>query len=348
MTRYPLLYLALAIMLYVVVFGAPAEAARLAISGSGAAPLAIPSVARGSVDLLAAGATAAMLNVPCQVDALLGACTLGSAAASAQFLANDRSYVRNTTLTALPAMPEYRAGDLYVPATILAAELARLSGNTITYANQTLTVTPAGGSQRVVAPPQPPVTPPRTPANDSRYSLRKIVIDAGHGGQDPGAVGNALNEKDINLALALRTQNALRERLPGVQVILTRSDDRFISLGGRPKIANDANADMFISIHCNASVNTSANGFEVYVLSADNTDNNSRTLAAMENSAQFESEENRRQYSSTTLTVLERMRLTEYQQESVELAGFIKKQVVPRLGVDDRGVKSANFAVLRG
>ena len=72
------------------------------------------------------------------------------------------------------------------------------------------------------------------------------------------------------------------------------------------------------------------------------------TVAALENAASFESEENRRQYNSSTLTMLERLRLTQYQQESVELAGCIKKQVVPRLGVDDRGVKSANFAVLRG
>ena len=357
MTRYPLLYAALAVMLFALILNTPAGAARLEFAGANASAISVPSLTRNGIDLLAAGAVSAMLAVPCQIDNLLPACTLGSGANGAQFLAGERSYLRADGLSFMPAAGEFSAGDFYLPAATLAAELARLTGHRVTYANQLLTVTATRAAPVAVAAAQPATMPAALPpevaatvsaAGPSRYQLRRIVIDAGHGGQDPGAVGNSLNEKDINLALALRTANQLRTLIPGVQVILTRSDDQFISLGGRPKIANDAQADLFISIHCNASVNANANGFEVYVLSAENTDNNARTVAALENAASFESEENRRQYNSSTLTMLERLRLTQYQQESVELAGCIKKQVVPRLGVDDRGVKSANFAVLRG
>ena len=116
---------------------------------------------------------------------------------------------------------------------------------------------------------------PAVPATNSngQFSLARqlglgvsrVVIDAGHGGHDPGARGNGVNEAELTLDVALRLKKLL-EKQPGVDVVMTRDHDVFIPLEERTAIANRENADLFLSIHANASRNTSARGIETYFL----------------------------------------------------------------------------------
>lgn len=92
--------------------------------------------------------------------------------------------------------------------------------------------------------------------------MARVVLDAGHGGHDPGAVGNGLREKDITLSLALKTGEILKKH--GVDVVYTRSDDRFVDLKERGRISDRAGADIFVSLHVNSARNSTATGFEVW------------------------------------------------------------------------------------
>lgn len=89
--------------------------------------------------------------------------------------------------------------------------------------------------------------------NAPGFKFKTVIIDAGHGGKDPGAHGVLSKEKDVALAIALKLRNAIHEALPSVNVIMTRSTDKFVELHQRAQIANDAKANLFISIHCNSS-----------------------------------------------------------------------------------------------
>jgi len=115
-------------------------------------------------------------------------------------------------------------------------------------------------------------------------TIKTIVIDPGHGGKDPGAVGKALKaqEKDINLAVSLILKSMLEKEL-GVKVLLTRSDDRFVSLQNRTKFANENKADLFISMHTNASRDRNSRGIEIFYLSTAKT-TEARAVEALENS----------------------------------------------------------------
>ncbi len=181
-----------------------------------------------------------------------------------------------------------------------------------------------------------------------QYLIKRIVIDPGHGGKDPGAVGRhiVLKEKDIVLNIAKKVKELLEKNLD-VTVLLTREDDRFVSLGDRTDFANNHQADLFISIHCNASYNTKANGTEVYYLSTAQTDE-ARAVEAMENDAiRFEDPESIKRYSDLDF-ILYDMRQNEYLIESSELAEMCQGYLVKGLNTKDNGVKQANFYVLKG
>ena len=99
-----------------------------------------------------------------------------------------------------------------------------------------------------------------------KYKIKKIVIDAGHGGKDPGALGKKTKEKDIALSIALKLGEYIEKNIPGVEVIYTRKTDKFIELHRRSEIANENNADLFISIHVNANRYRSITGTSSYVM----------------------------------------------------------------------------------
>jgi N-acetylmuramoyl-L-alanine amidase len=176
-------------------------------------------------------------------------------------------------------------------------------------------------------------------------ALRKIVLDPGHGGKDPGAIGSGgIAEKDIVLAVAKKLASKLKRDM-GLEVVLTRTDDRFIPLEERTAIANAQGADLFISLHMNASPNLEARGLETYYL--DNTnDEASLRLAARENGT------SRKQVSDLQFILsdmIQNMKL----EDSINLAHRLQQSLVGRLSsgfteVKDLGVKKALFYVLVG
>ena len=179
------------------------------------------------------------------------------------------------------------------------------------------------------------------------YLLRKVVVDAGHGGKDPGAIGRCgLLEKDVALDIAIRLADKLKKE--GFDVYLTRSSDRFIALSKRVQIANDKSADFFVSIHVNAAKMKNVKGFEVYYLS-EAADDAARKLAESENaSLKFEEGSYQVNSSNNLQCILWDLVSTENRTESIQLAGHISDQARKRLWVRQRGVKSAGFYVLKG
>lgn len=188
-------------------------------------------------------------------------------------------------------------------------------------------------------------TPETVPSRFPGARIRTVVIDAGHGGHDPGAIGRGgLKEKNVNLDVAQRLRDLLVQ--DGFRVVMTRYDDRFIPLGGRSAIANREGADLFISIHANSSRSRRVTGFEAYYLS-EATDDHARALEAAENAAL--PEEVGRPTSSESEAILWDLLYTEHRLESMELASYTCRGLSgQRLSSFSRGVKSARFAVLKG
>ncbi len=179
-------------------------------------------------------------------------------------------------------------------------------------------------------------------------SIRRVVIDAGHGGKDPGAVGKmGTREKDINLSVALKLKYYLENEL-GISVLMTRADDRFITLGQRTKFANDNDADLFISIHTNASQSRSADGMETYYLATSVT-TDARAVEALENGVVelYEGLQEKQKYDALAF-ILSDMSQTEHLENSNNLAFYVQKNMVAGARGSDRGVKQASFYVLRG
>ncbi len=176
----------------------------------------------------------------------------------------------------------------------------------------------------------------------------RIVLDPGHGGKDPGAVGkNGTREKDINLNVGLLLKTMLEKEL-GLEVLMTRADDRFISLSGRTKFAMDKKADLFVCLHTNASKNRSARGLETYYL-ATNSTSASRAVEALENDVVelYEGAGAKRNYDALDF-ILSDMSQTEFLEYSNELATLVQRNLVSGAQGQDRGVKQASFYVLRG
>ena len=180
-------------------------------------------------------------------------------------------------------------------------------------------------------------------------SVKVIVLDPGHGGKDPGAVGKGkLQEKVINLNVCLHLKRMLEEEL-GVTVIMTRSDDRFVALRDRTKLANDRRADLFVSVHTNSATNRSATGLETYYLSTAQT-SDARAVEALENGVveMYEGGQAEKAKYDALGFILSDLCQTEYLDNSNHLAMLIQQNMVTGTKSIDRGVKQANFYVLRG
>jgi N-acetylmuramoyl-L-alanine amidase len=176
--------------------------------------------------------------------------------------------------------------------------------------------------------------------------ISRIVIDPGHGGHDTGTIGpHGLMEKDVCLDVALRLGRLIEQKLPGAEVVYTRKDDSFVSLEERTAIANEAHADLFISIHANASSDPDARGIETYYLNFA-TSPESMDVAARENSTSQES-------LHDLQDLIQKIARNEKVEESKELAGDIQDTLSQRLQLvshqeRNRGVKKAPFVVLIG
>ena len=182
------------------------------------------------------------------------------------------------------------------------------------------------------------------------HSVQVIVLDPGHGGKDPGAVGKKLKakEKEINLDVALKLKRMLETEL-GVTVLMTRSDDRFVSLGDRTRYANENKADLFVSIHANASKSSAPKGTETYYLSTAMT-SDARAVEALENQVVdlYEGGASARSKYDDLDFILSDLSQTEHLESSNELASSVQQNLIAGTQAYDRGVKQANFYVLRG
>jgi len=190
------------------------------------------------------------------------------------------------------------------------------------------------------------VSVPRPPSPGIVHAIHRIVIDPGHGGKDPGAVGpHGTEEKTVNLQLAEDLADALRER--GYEVLLTRTDDTFIPLEARARLANKYNADLFISVHCNASLSSHLKGFEVYFLSERASDPHADAVARLEN-APLALEGGSAPSPRQVQAVLRSLVKTANINESSALGALVARKVGERLSEPALGVKQAAFYVLRG
>jgi N-acetylmuramoyl-L-alanine amidase len=178
-----------------------------------------------------------------------------------------------------------------------------------------------------------------------------VVIDAGHGGKDPGCIGTAkTKEKSIALAIALRTGAYINQYLPDVKVIYTRDDDTFIGLYERADVANSNNADFFISVHANAVNDKRPKGVETYILGQSMDDENLK-VAMKENSVITYEDNYQTKYegydptSAESFIIFSMMQNT-YVKQSTEFASLVQKQFTERVGRYDRGVKQAGYLVL--
>ncbi|MFO0663841.1 MAG: N-acetylmuramoyl-L-alanine amidase [Polyangiaceae bacterium] len=184
----------------------------------------------------------------------------------------------------------------------------------------------------------------RTPPSRSNRALRKVVLDPGHGGIDPGALGpGGIREKDVTLAIAQKVAAALVRA--GVDVVLTRDDDRLVTLEERTARANASGADLFLSIHCNASEGHGRKGVETYVLDTSSNDMAGR-LAARENATSA-------QANAELSSILASMRIADQSTRSKRFAELLQRAVLSSIrpsypGAVDGGVHTAGFYVLVG
>jgi len=185
-----------------------------------------------------------------------------------------------------------------------------------------------------------------------RWELDVIVLDAGHGGYDPGTVGvSGTREKDITLGIALKLGKLIRKNLKDIKVVHTRKDDSFVELYRRGQIANEAQGKLFISIHCNAMPRKPhpTRGFEVYLLRPGKTQE-ALEIAERENAVirLEEGYEDRYQELTEENFILVAMAQTTYLRSSEQFADLTQREMAKSTGLDSRGVKQAGFYVLVG
>lgn len=180
----------------------------------------------------------------------------------------------------------------------------------------------------------------------SFYNIRKIIIDPGHGGRDPGAPGRSgQHEKDIVLDIAKRLSGLLKKY--GVETVLTRSSDRFIPLEERSATTENSRADLFISIHANANKARSLSGFEVYCISPEVSDYK-RALNSARNSALDLNVGSLTDPNTTLKAILWDMTYTYNRGEAIQLSRDICRSIGSSVDTRVIGVKKANYHVLRG
>ena len=185
------------------------------------------------------------------------------------------------------------------------------------------------------------------------YQIKRIIIDAGHGGKDPGAIGTGRfkdTEADVALIVSLKLRDYVLKYYDSVEVIMTRDTDHFVELRNRTKIANDSKADLFISIHCNTNGNSSATGTETYVIGVSKEKSN-LAVAKRENQV-ITLEDNYEEHyagfdpNSPEMMVGLTMMHQTYLDNSILFADLVQKQFTNRVGRKNRGVKQAGYYVI--
>jgi N-acetylmuramoyl-L-alanine amidase len=180
-----------------------------------------------------------------------------------------------------------------------------------------------------------------------------VVIDPGHGGSDPGNLGTGRllkTEKDVSLDVALIVGEYIRIHYPEVQIVYTRKTDVFPTLARRVQIANEALADLFISIHCNANDNKGASGAETFVMGLHKSEESLRT-AMRENASIYLEKDHEKNYKgfdpkNPDTYIILNMRENAFLDKSINLAKNVQDQFRTRVGRKDRGVKQAGYYVI--
>ena len=263
-----------------------------------------------------------------------------------------RAVATTSTIATRPVQPTVVVPPPLAPESKVVAPLASLPQVKQTVPDAKPVAEPAPLPSKTAAPKSS--LPPASPAANSngKFSLSRqlglrvsrVVIDAGHGGHDPGAHGNGINESELTLDVALRLQKLL-EKEDGIEVVMTRDTDVFIPLEERTAIANREGADLFLSIHANASRNALARGIETYFLNfAMNPE--AEAVAARENATSGQS-------MHSLPDIVRAIALNNKINESRDLAETVQKSMAKRLSsrngsLRDLGVKQAPFVVLIG
>lgn len=180
-----------------------------------------------------------------------------------------------------------------------------------------------------------------------RPTIKTIVIDAGHGGKDPGCHGASAHEKHVCLAIALKLGDMIKKKYPGIKVVYTRDKDVFVELDERANIANKAKADLFICIHAN-SASPAAYGTETYVLGLHKTESQQK-VAERENSTIYLEDDKGAKYKEFDMSpdgmIARQLQLAVFLDQSILFADKLQKEF-KKIGRYDRGVKQAGFLVL--
>ena len=251
----------------------------------------------------------------------------------AVFLVESKYYYENKEIKKLSAPVRVKKGAVYIPLKFVKYTVEPL----FDLEKKALRAEPIVTTKQAKA--ETPVSP--------KHRIKKIVIDPGHGGKDPGAIGRTgLYEKTVVLDVSKRIRKELEKK--GIDVIMTRDSDEFITLGKRARIANENKADLFVSIHANANKKRWIRGFEVYCLSDKPTDDNARALAAAENSVLKYEEESFGRRTKNLDAILWDITFDESRKESIDLAGFVCQEVSKKLKMKRNEVRSARFYVLKG
>ncbi|WP_372755345.1 N-acetylmuramoyl-L-alanine amidase [Labilibaculum sp.] len=188
-------------------------------------------------------------------------------------------------------------------------------------------------------------------SQSNHTNINTVVIDAGHGGKDPGAISKIVQEKDVVLSIALKLGGYIEQYFPEVTVIYTRKTDVFIPLNRRSEIANQNKADLFISIHANANNNTKIVGTETYTLGLHKTEEN-LAVAMKENSVMLYEDDYSTKYEgfdpqNPASYIIFNLMQGVNREKSINLAELTEDQFKTRVGRHSRGVREAGFWVLK-
>lgn len=191
-------------------------------------------------------------------------------------------------------------------------------------------------------------------ASYSPYPMTKlkiVVIDAGHGGKDPGTHGKKAQEKDVALSVAKKVTELFKKHRPDIRVIMTRSEDVFVPLYDRADIANKHKADLFVSIHCNANQRQDLHGSETYAMGVDSRSTTYNEVAMRENMVILQEKDYLQKYdgfdprSAETYILFDLIQSVSVKQ-SLELAHYVEAALQSNTKRHSRGVKQASFVVL--
>lgn len=188
------------------------------------------------------------------------------------------------------------------------------------------------------------------PEKNKQDAIRKVVIDPGHGGKDPGTSHQKVLEKDIVLSVALKLGKMITDNFPEVEVLYTRKTDVYPTLDERSAFANKAGADLFISIHVNSSKSASARGVETFVMGASKTNGNLDVVMRENDVVMFEEDYTTKYQGyiagSEESYIMFSLMQYSYQEQSMQLAEIVQKHLVKDINKVDRGAKMEPFLVL--